>query len=74
MVLLSLYTSGRSNDHFSEPLTVNPKRWFPNDNNDVMSGVHKSHASLPFAIGSRSCIGRKVALAQMHCLIRKVSF
>lgn len=30
------------------------------------------YASLPFAMGSRSCIGRKIAETQMHVALTKV--
>lgn len=72
MVLLSLFTSGRSEEHFPEPLSVRPERWFIKDSTGQLPGVLQPHGTLPFAVGNRSCIGRKLALAQMHCLVKKV--
>ncbi|XP_017144070.1 cytochrome P450 315a1, mitochondrial isoform X1 [Drosophila miranda] len=61
LVLLSLYTAGRDASHFEQPERVLPERWC----------VGRSHGSLPFAIGQRSCIGRRVALKQLHSLLGK---
>lgn len=65
MVLLSLYTAGRDPSHFEQPERVLPERWCIGESEQV----HKSHGSLPFAIGQRSCIGRRVALKQLHSLL-----
>lgn len=34
--------------------------------------VLRSHASLPFAMGGRFCIGRKIANVQMNVLLTKI--
>ncbi|EDW85100.1 uncharacterized protein Dwil_GK12791 [Drosophila willistoni] len=67
MVLLSLYTAGRDASHFEQPQRILPERWFLGKSEQV----HQAHASLPFAIGQRSCIGRRVALKQLHSLLGK---
>ncbi|KAH8359055.1 hypothetical protein KR093_004107, partial [Drosophila rubida] len=67
MVLISLYTAGRDPSHFEQPLRVWPERWFLAESEQV----HQAHGSLPFAIGQRSCIGRRVALKQLHALLGK---
>ncbi|XP_022216126.2 cytochrome P450 315a1, mitochondrial [Drosophila obscura] len=67
MVLLSLYTAGRDASHFEQPERVLPERWCVGRSEQV----HQSHGSLPFAIGQRSCIGRRVALKQLHSLLGK---
>ncbi|XP_030376211.1 cytochrome P450 315a1, mitochondrial [Scaptodrosophila lebanonensis] len=64
LVLLSLYTAGRDPTNFEEPLSILPERWSPQS-----ELLHQSHGSLPFAIGQRSCIGRRVALKQLHVLL-----
>ncbi|EDV92546.1 cytochrome P450 315a1, mitochondrial [Drosophila grimshawi] len=68
LVLISLYTSGRDPSHFHQPLRVLPERWFLGNTEHQ---VHQTHGSLPFAIGQRSCIGRRVALKQLHSLLGK---
>lgn len=67
LVLISLYTSGRDPSHFEEPMRIWPERWFLAESEQV----HQAHGSLPFAIGQRSCIGRRVALKQLHSLLGK---
>lgn len=34
--------------------------------------VLRSHASIPFAMGGRFCIGRKIANVQMNVLLTKI--
>lgn len=54
MVLLSLFTSGRDEGNFKEPNTFCPSRW---DRKSVESAkTIKPQASIPFAMGSRSCV------------------
>lgn len=72
LAIASLYTSGRDPENFSDPLKFCPERWLREDNKTDHK-VLKSHATLPFAMGSRSCIGKKVANYQIHCLITKVN-
>ncbi|KAM7362660.1 cytochrome P450 family protein sad isoform 1-T2 [Cochliomyia hominivorax] len=73
LLFLSLYTAGRDAKHFPEPLKVIPERWQRNEETGELNGVFEAHASLPFAIGNRSCIGRKLALNQMHYMIAEMS-
>jgi ecdysteroid 2-hydroxylase len=72
MAIMSLYTSSRDPENFSEPLKFVPDRWL-RSNNKTEQKVFKPHGTLPFALGGRSCIGKKVATYQTHCLITKVS-
>ncbi|KAH8324661.1 hypothetical protein KR074_003524 [Drosophila pseudoananassae] len=65
LVLPSLYTAGRDASHFERPELVLLERWCLGQSEQV----HQSHGSLPFAIGQRSCIGRRVALKQLHSLL-----
>lgn len=54
MVLLSLFTSGRDEANFVEPNSFCPMRW---DRKSVESSkTIKPQATLPFAMGSRSCV------------------
>uniref|UniRef100_A0A336MFY3 CSON001125 protein n=1 Tax=Culicoides sonorensis TaxID=179676 RepID=A0A336MFY3_CULSO len=71
LALLSLYTAGRDPNHFSSPNDFVPERWLRNDNSS-QNEICKPQASLPYAIGVRSCIGRKIANYQMHTLLTKL--
>lgn len=68
-----MYTSGRDEINFPESNKYMPARWQRNSNGKL-DQVHQSHGSMPYALGSRSCIGRKIANYQMHIIIKKVIF
>jgi ecdysteroid 2-hydroxylase len=73
LALASLYTSGRDAVNFVEPLSFIPDRWLRDGNKEqVEQKVLKPHATIPFAMGSRSCVGKKIATHQIHSLITKV--
>uniref|UniRef100_A0A182MK14 Cytochrome P450 n=1 Tax=Anopheles culicifacies TaxID=139723 RepID=A0A182MK14_9DIPT len=75
LVLLSLYSAGRDERFFIQPDQFNPYRW-QRSNKDTTAPNNKStntaSASLPFAIGARSCIGQKIAQLQMHYLLSMI--
>lgn len=65
LVIMSLYTIGRDPKYFKEPEVFMPERWLRTDSNrnDL---TMMQQASLPFAMGARSCIGRKIAEVQLQ--------
>ncbi|EEB14725.1 cytochrome P450, putative [Pediculus humanus corporis] len=63
LVLLSLYSSGRNEKYFPDSKSFYPQRWLRCG--DKYKGVTNPTASLPFAMGSRSCIGKKIAETQI---------
>lgn len=71
LILMSLYTTGRDERHFSDPNQFRPERWLRDRDR---SGQVNSWACLPFGLGARSCIGRRVAEVQMQFLIARVRF
>ncbi|KAG7208926.1 hypothetical protein KM043_015105 [Ampulex compressa] len=64
LLLLSIYSSGRDEANFPRPNEFHPERWTRTEEG-IYRGVTYPHASLPFALGARSCIGRKLAEIQM---------
>ncbi|XP_059620061.1 cytochrome P450 315a1, mitochondrial [Phlebotomus argentipes] len=68
MAIVSLFTSSRDPRNFHEPQKFNPKRWIRSQD----STEHKRQASLPFALGARSCIGQRIAMKQMCELLRQI--
>lgn len=72
MAIMSLYSSGRDPKNFTDPLKFAPERWM-RDGSESNFEAFKSHASMPFAIGARSCVGKKIATYEIHCLITKVN-
>ncbi|CAH1638272.1 unnamed protein product [Spodoptera littoralis] len=71
-IIVSIYTSGRDEQYFSRATEYLPYRWDRMDirRNDIVN--HVSSASLPFALGARSCIGKKLAMLQMKELITQM--
>lgn len=63
LVIMSLYTIGRNANYFKNPEVFNPDRWL-RSSGSTMQQV--ASASLPFAMGARSCIGRKIAETQLQ--------
>lgn len=61
LIVMSIYSSGRDEKYFKNPLTFLPSRWERNN----FEELPKTMASLPFSMGSRSCIGRKIAEASL---------
>ena len=70
---MSIFTTGRSDQHFDAPIDFKPERWI----RDPETGRHQvtdSYAALPFGLGVRSCIGRRVAEVQMQFFLSRVNF
>lgn len=71
-VIASIYTSGRDEQNFSQADQFLPYRWDRDDPRRKELINHIPSASLPFALGARSCIGKKIAMMQMTELIYQV--
>ncbi|KAG6452805.1 cytochrome P450 315a1, mitochondrial [Manduca sexta] len=71
-VIASIYTSGRDINNFSRPEEFLPYRWDRNDPRKKELMNHNPSASLPFALGSRSCIGKKIAMLQITELMSQI--
>lgn len=71
MLVLSLYSSGRDAANFPQPNEFRPERWIRTQKG-IYQGVVHPHASLPFALGARSCIGRKLAEIQISLALAEV--
>lgn len=66
--IISLYTCGRDAKYFDEPNLFLPDRWLRNNGTTTKMQL----ATLPFAMGSRSCIGRKIAEIQLQTAIKEL--
>ncbi|XP_053609196.1 cytochrome P450 315a1, mitochondrial-like isoform X2 [Plodia interpunctella] len=71
-VVASIYTSGRDEQNFSEADKFLPYRWDRYDPRKQDLANHVPSASLPFAMGARSCIGKKIALLQLTEVIHQI--
>ncbi|XP_063973304.1 cytochrome P450 315a1, mitochondrial [Diachasmimorpha longicaudata] len=71
LMIMSLYSSGRDNDNFPQANEFSPQRW-TRDSKNKYENVINPLGTLPFAAGARSCIGRKLAEAQMTLAISQL--
>ncbi|XP_003704053.2 cytochrome P450 family protein sad isoform X1 [Megachile rotundata] len=71
LLVLSLYSSGRNSVNFPRPNEFLPERWIRTEDGTYEGVVHP-HASLPFALGARSCIGRKLAEIQISLALAEL--
>ncbi|XP_063902943.1 cytochrome P450 315a1, mitochondrial [Zophobas morio] len=67
-VLLSLYTTGRDERYFPDADSFKPERW---DRRESMYDIKMQRASLPFAMGLRSCVGKRIAEIQLQTTLLK---
>ncbi|XP_050351130.1 cytochrome P450 315a1, mitochondrial [Nymphalis io] len=71
-IIASIYTSGRNEENFSKPNLFLPFRWNRNDQQKEYLVNHVPSASLPFAMGARSCIGKKIAMIQLTEIVSQI--
>lgn len=75
-IVFSLYTTSRMGEYYDDPLVFRPDRWLRNDSEPYPQVRNKisshAYASLPFGIGKRMCIGRRLAELEMHLLIASI--
>lgn len=69
LIVLSIYTSGRDPQFFDRPHEFLPQRW-----SRCHSDYHTSMqlATIPFAMGARSCVGRKIAETQLLVALEEI--
>lgn len=70
---MSMYTCSRTEKYFPEAEKFNPNRWTRPTEGHQYSLVTDPYATLPYSFGSRACIGKKLAQAQLVMSIGKVS-
>lgn len=72
-IVFSLYSTSRMDKYFENPLDFTPDRWFRRKQPPCPSKRYKSSASLPFGIGRRMCLGKRLAELQMTLLMASVA-
>uniref|UniRef100_A0A0A9Y244 Cholesterol side-chain cleavage enzyme, mitochondrial n=1 Tax=Lygus hesperus TaxID=30085 RepID=A0A0A9Y244_LYGHE len=71
LVLLSLYTAGRDERVYPSADQFLPDRW-TKEGTARYKGVLDVNSYLPFAMGARSCIGARLANAQLNMTIARL--
>ncbi|NXM24702.1 CP27B protein, partial [Oxyruncus cristatus] len=87
LITLCHYATSRDSRFFTAPDTFRPERWLrhrdpgdssgdtpggPSDTLGATPGPGHPFASLPFGLGPRSCVGRRLAELQLHMALAQV--
>ncbi|NXH48149.1 CP27B protein, partial [Dicaeum eximium] len=80
LITLCHYATSRDSRFFPVPDAFCPERWLrhrdtgdtPGDTPGRPSGPRHPFASLPFGLGPRSCVGRRLAELQLHMALAQV--
>ncbi|NXA95274.1 CP27B protein, partial [Melanocharis versteri] len=80
LITLCHYATSRDSRFFPAPDAFRPERWLrhrdtgdtPGDTPGHPAGPRHPFASLPFGLGPRSCVGRRLAELQLHMALAQV--
>ncbi|NXS03448.1 CP27B protein, partial [Oxylabes madagascariensis] len=80
LITLCHYATSRDSRFFPAPDAFRPERWLrhrdsgdaPGDPPGHPPGPRHPFASLPFGLGPRSCVGRRLAELQLHMALAQV--
>ncbi|NWQ72016.1 CP27B protein, partial [Neopipo cinnamomea] len=84
LITLCHYATSRDGRFFPAPDAFRPERWLrhpdpgdasgdtPGDSPAATPGPGHPFASLPFGLGPRSCVGRRLAELQLHMALAQV--
>lgn len=71
-VLISMYSAGRDEKSFPNPNAFQPWRWCRDPSTGTLNAVKHAQSSIPYALGSRNCIGQRIANIQMYVILAKL--
>ncbi|GAB0201388.1 25-hydroxyvitamin D-1 alpha hydroxylase, mitochondrial-like [Grus japonensis] len=66
LITLCHYAASRDGRLFPAPDSFRPERWLRRD------AAHHPFASLPFGVGKRSCVGRRLAELEIHLALAQI--
>ncbi|XP_038159438.1 25-hydroxyvitamin D-1 alpha hydroxylase, mitochondrial [Cyprinodon tularosa] len=66
LITLCQFATSRDPAVFSNPDDFHPHRWFNKDE------AHHPYASVPFGVGKRSCIGRRIAELELYLALSRI--
>ncbi|KAM3657340.1 LOW QUALITY PROTEIN: 25-hydroxyvitamin D-1 alpha hydroxylase, mitochondrial [Ammospiza maritima maritima] len=73
LITLCHYATSRDSRYFPPPDAFRPERWLRHgDSGDTTPGPRHPFASLPFGLGPRSCVGRRLAELQLHLALAQI--
>lgn len=68
LITLCHFATSRDPAVFPNPDEFQPHRWLNKDQ------THHPYASVPFGVGKRSCIGRRIAELELYLAVARVSW
>lgn len=68
LITLCHFATSRDPTVFPNPHEFQPHRWFRKEQ------AHHPYASVPFGVGKRSCIGRRIAELELYLALSRVSW
>ncbi|XP_017271225.1 25-hydroxyvitamin D-1 alpha hydroxylase, mitochondrial [Kryptolebias marmoratus] len=66
LITLCHFATSRDPSVFPNPNDFHPYRWFSKDQ------THHPYASVPFGVGKRSCIGRRIAELELYLALSRI--
>lgn len=69
----AIYALHHSPEYFTDPESFNPERWMP-EYTPAEERSRASYAFAPFSIGTRACIGKKMAYNELSIALARVLF
>ncbi|KAF2811147.1 cytochrome P450 [Mytilinidion resinicola] len=71
----SIYSIHHNSQYFPEPFQFLPERWLPLKDGSNQKDVQGAHSAfMPFSIGSRGCIGKVLAVMELHSILANLLF
>lgn len=69
------YVACHDEAEFVDPESFLPERWLRDDVSKATSGFHQHHpySFIPFGVGVRACVGKRVAEMEMYFALSRVS-
>ncbi|XP_060518798.1 cytochrome P450 315a1, mitochondrial isoform X2 [Cylas formicarius] len=68
VLIISVFSTGREENYFPNANEFHPDRW----NNRNGRGTIVQNANLPFALGVRSCMGKRLAITQLQLTLAEI--
>lgn len=65
------WANSRSRDHYGDAEVFRPERWIADDTNSKEEVARLRYGFHPFSSGPGSCVGQKVAMAEMMIIIAR---
>ncbi|KAF2490392.1 benzoate 4-monooxygenase cytochrome P450, partial [Lophium mytilinum] len=70
-----IYSVHHNSQYFTDPFQFMPERWLPLKDGSNKEEVQSAHSAfMPFSVGSRSCIGKALAMMELQSILANLLF